>query len=97
MLLGQNFCRLQREHRHSAVANNGCVLAGPFDVRHAQRDDIIAWWYCAELSVRRLVLDEDYRVVAANSGLEQALCVVRCRGHYHIKPRRMHKPGLERL
>ena len=76
MLLGQNFGCIQRPHRHSAVADDSCVLARPFDIGHAERDDIVAFGHWPELAVGCLVLDKDYRIITADSGFEQALGVI---------------------
>ena len=85
-----------REH-HARIGDQRDVLAGPLDVRHAERDHVVLLGHRALDAVQHLVLDEHDRVIVADRGLEQALRIVGRGGHDDVNAREMRPQRFEAL
>ena len=90
--------RAQRRLHHAAQRDERDVRAFALHVGDAERNHVVLVRNrTLHLLVADLVLEDDDRVVVANSGLEQALGVVRRRRHHDLQARNVTAPRMQRL
>ena len=92
--------RLERALHQRAIGNYSNVTTWAHHMGLAERHHVLGTGVSGPVvggAVEVLVLEEQYRVVAADGSAQQPVAVQGIRGHHHAQPRRMRKNALARL